>query len=206
MSTFLDLPDELILKVLSYTETVDILRCGYVQNRRIKTISNDDSLFQIVNLSGRCLKANFLEIALNNGCKNLNLSGSSIWGNLNLTLESQLRELDLSNCKLTRYEVYEELLASCHSLQTLSLEGLKMTPKILASIYRNEQTLQVLNLYDCMMYTKYCQDIINACQKLKLFVINGKTKLTLFLNGLLSVNNRTLVTEGMIQSRSIHEL
>ena len=176
MSTFLDLPDELILKVLSYTETIDILRCGRVSNRRIKTISNDNSLFQTVNLSNRCLKAKSLETALNNGCKSLNLSGSSIWGSLNLTLESHLTELDLSNCKLTRYEVYEELLASCHSLQTLSLEGLKMTPKILASIYRNEQTLQVLNLYDCMMYTNYCQDIINACQKLKLFVIDGVTR------------------------------
>ena len=170
MSTFLDLPDELILKVLSYTETIDIFRCGRVSNRRIKTISNDNSLFQTVNLSDRCLKANFLETALNNGCKSLNLSGSSIWGNLNLTLESQLRELDLSNCQLTRYEVYEELLASCHSLQTLSLEGLKMTPNFLAGICKNRQTLQVLNLYDVSVKTNCCRKIINVCQKLKLFV------------------------------------
>ena len=206
MSTFLDLPDELILKILSYTETADIFRCGRVSNRRIKTISNDDSLFQRVNLGGRCLKAKFLETASNNGCKSLNLSGSSIWGNLNLTLESQLRELDLSNCKLTRYEVFEELLASCHFLQTLSLEGLKMTPKILASICKNRQTLQVLNLYDVFLETKCYQEIIKACQKIKLFVIDGHTKLTLSLNGLLSITNRTLVTQGMMQSRSIHEI
>ena len=122
MSSFLDLPDELILKVLSYTETVDILRCGRVSNRRIKTISNDNSLFQTVNLSNRCLKAKFLETALNNGCKSLNLSGSSIWGSLNLIQNSQLRNLDLSYCN----GVLEELLATCHSLQTLSLKGLKL--------------------------------------------------------------------------------
>ena len=201
MSTFLDLPDELILKVLSYTETVDIFRCRRVSNRRIKTISNDNSLFQTVNLSNRCLKANFLETALNNGCKSLNLSGSSIWGNLNLTLESQLRELDLSNCKLrTRPEVYEELLASCHSLQTLSLEGLKMTPNFLAGICKNRQTLQVLNLYDVRLKTNFCRKIFNICQKLKLFVIDGHTRLILSLNGLLSITHRTLVTKGMMQS------
>ena len=206
MSTFLDLPDELILKVLSYTETADIFRCGRVSNRRIKTISNDDSLFQRVNLSDRCLTAKFLETALNNGCKSLNLSGSSIWGNLNLTLESQLRELDLSNCKFTRYEVFEELLASCHSLQTLSLEGLKMTPKFLAGICKNRQTLQVLNLYGVFLETKCYQEIIKACQKIKLFVISWHTKTILSLNGLLSITNRTLVTQGMMHSRSIHEI
>ena len=200
MSTFLDLPDELILKVLSYTETIDILRCGRVSNRRIKTISNDNSLFQTVNLSNRCLKADFLETALNNRCKSLNLSGSSIWGNLNLTLESQLTELDLSNCKLTSYEIYEKLLASCHSLETLSLEGLEMTPNILASICKNRQTLQVLNLYGVRLKTNCCQKIINVCQKLKLFVIDGHTRLILSLNGLLSITHRTLVTKGMMQS------
>ena len=202
MSSFLDLPDELILKVLSYTETADIFRCGRVSNRRIKTISNDNSLFQTVNLSARCLKTDFLETALNNGCKTLNLSGSSIWGSLNLILESQLRELDLSNCKLTRYEVFEELLASCHSLQTLSLEGLKITPKILASICKNRQTLQVLNLYHSNLYPipECYQEIFKACQKLKLFVIDTHTKKILSLYGLLSITDRTLVTEGMMQS------
>ena len=98
MEHFLDLPDELILKVLSYTETVDILRCGGV-SKRIRTISNDNSLFQSVNLSGKIVKADFLETVLNKDCKSLNLSNSFIRGNLTLIKKSQLRKLDLSNCQ-----------------------------------------------------------------------------------------------------------
>ena len=45
MASFLDLPDELILKVFSYTETVDLWRCGQV-SKRIRNISNDNSLIQ----------------------------------------------------------------------------------------------------------------------------------------------------------------
>ena len=43
MKSFLDLPDELILKVFSYTERVDHWRCGRV-SKRIRIISKDNSL------------------------------------------------------------------------------------------------------------------------------------------------------------------
>ena len=129
MSYFLNLPDELILKILSYTETVDILRCGGV-SKRIRIISNDSSLFQSVNLSGKIVKAYFLETVLNKDCKSLNLSNSSIQGNLTLTQKSQLIKLDLSYCHEISYDVLEELLESCHSLQILSLNGLQLSTQI----------------------------------------------------------------------------
>ena len=69
MSSFLDLPDELILKVFSYTKTADILRCGQV-SKRMRNISNDNSLFQTVNLSGKNVKTELLATVLNKGCKN----------------------------------------------------------------------------------------------------------------------------------------
>ena len=110
MSSFLDLPNELILKVLSYTETADILRCGQV-SKRIRIVSNDKSLFQTVNLSGKYVKTDLIEIVLNKGCKSLNLSDSFIWGiKLNLIQKSQLRKLDLSNCCVSCI-VLEELRA-----------------------------------------------------------------------------------------------
>jgi F-box and leucine-rich repeat protein 1 (S-phase kinase-associated protein 2) len=129
MEHFLDLPDELILKVLSYTETLDILRCGGV-SKRIRTISTDNSLFQSLNLSGKIVKADFLETVLNKDCKSLNLSNSFIQGNLTLTQISQLRKLDSSNCQEISYDVLEELLESCHSLQILSLNGLQLSTQI----------------------------------------------------------------------------
>ena len=140
MSCFFDLPNELILKVLRYTETMDILRCGQV-SKRIRTISNDNSLFQIVNLSGKFVTTDILEMVLNKGCKSLNLSDSYIFGYfLSLNQNLQLRELDLPNCKSTSSEVLEDLLASCHSLQRLSLEGVELTPKMVACIFQNRQT------------------------------------------------------------------
>ena len=130
MSSFLDLPDELILKVFSYTETMDVLRCGQV-SKRIRTISNDNSLFQTVNLSGKYVETNILETVLNKGCKSLNLSDSYIFGYfLSLIQNSQLRELDLSNCKATTSDVLEDLIASCHSLQKLSLKGVEHAQKM----------------------------------------------------------------------------
>ena len=132
MSYFLNLPDELIMKIMSYTETVDILRCGGV-SKRIRIISNDSSLFQSVNLSGKIVKADFLETVLNKDCISLNLSNSFIRGNLTLTQKSQLIKLDLSYCHEISYDVLEELLESCHSLQILSLNGLQLPTQIYQS-------------------------------------------------------------------------
>ena len=129
MSSFLDLPDELILKVLSYTEIADVLKCGQV-SKRIRTISDDNSLFQTVDLSDKYVKTDLLAAVLNKGCKSLNLSDSSIWGNLSLIQNSRLRKLDITNCRASPYDVIEELLASCHSLQTLSLKGLQLTTRM----------------------------------------------------------------------------
>ena len=143
MSSFLDLPNELILKVLSYTETADILSCGQV-SKRIRTVSNDKSLFQTVNLSGKYVKTDLIEIVLNKGCKSLNLSDSFIWGNdLNLVQKSQLRKLDLSNCCVLCSDL-EELFESCQYLKNLSLISLQLTPKMVANICQNSQTLQVV--------------------------------------------------------------
>ena len=194
MSSFLDLPDELILKVFSYTETVDLLRCGQV-SKRIRTISNDNSLFQTVNLSNKYLKCDLLATVLNKGCKSLNLSDSSILGNLSLIQNSQLRELDLSNCRATTYYstsgVLEELVKSCDSLQKLSLIGLKFTPKMVSSICKNSQTLQLLNLYYSNLEEEWYCKIIKTCRQIKQLVIEEHTKMNLSKYSLLRIDKRT---------------
>ena len=179
MSCVLDFPDEMILKVLSYAETADILKCSRV-SKRIRTISNDNSLFQTVNLSGKYVKTDLIITVLDKGCKNLNLSDSSIWGNLSLIQNSQLRELDLSNCRATTYYstsgVLEELVKSCDSLQKLSLIGLKLTPKMVSSICKNSQTLQLLNLYYSNLEEEWHCKIIKTCRQIKQLVIEEHTK------------------------------
>ena len=100
MSTFLDLPDELILKVFSYTDTVDLLTCAQV-SKRIRTISNDNSLFQTVNLRNKIVKTDLLATLLNKGCKSLKLSDCSLWGDLTLIQKSNVWVL--SNCRIISY-------------------------------------------------------------------------------------------------------
>ena len=95
MPSFLDLPDELILEVLRYTEITDVLKCGQV-SKRIRTISNDNSLFQTVDLRDKYVKTDLLATVLNKGCKRLNLSDSSIWGNLSLIQNSIRGHIDPS--------------------------------------------------------------------------------------------------------------
>ena len=194
MSCFLDFPDELILKVLSYAETTDILRCSRV-SKRIRAISGDDSLFQTVNLSGKYVKTDLIRTVLDKGCKSLNLSDSSIWGNLGLIQNSQLRELDLSNCRATTYYstsgVLEELVKSCDSLQKLSLIGLKLTSKMVSSICKNRQTLQMLNLYYSNLEEAWYYKIIKTCRQIKQLLIEEHAKMNLSQYSLLIIDKRT---------------
>ena len=173
-----------------------MVKCRRV-SKRIRTISNDNSLFQTVNLSGKYVKTDLIITVLDKGCKNLNLSDSSIWGNLSLIQNSQLRELDLSNCRATTYYstsgVSEELLVkSCdYSLQKLSLIGLKFTPKMVSSICKNRQTLQLLNLYYSNLEEEWYCKIIKTCTQIKQLVIEEHTKMNLSESGLLNITKRT---------------
>ena len=159
MPNFQDLPDELVLKVLSYTETKDIVSCGQL-SKRIRQISHDDTLWLTANLKKKIVKTELLEMILSKGCKILNLSYSTIVGHLRRNMISQLRDLDLSQsawgfpARRWLAQVYyeenmpkiEELLSSCCSLQNLKMEGLRITSKMAASICLSSTTLQVLNL------------------------------------------------------------
>ena len=78
---FQDLPDEIILKVLSYSEPKDLISSGQV-SKRLRKISRDNSLWQRVSLAWKIVKTEFLELILDKGCKSLNLSGTTILGSL----------------------------------------------------------------------------------------------------------------------------
>ena len=192
MLNFQDLPDELVLKILGYSETKHLITCGQV-SKRIRRISHDGKLWLTANLVKKIVKTEFLEMILVRGCKSLNISNSTIVGCLNSNTKSQLRALDLSQptwtgtwpcrqvyCKET-VDVIELLLASCCSLQRLNMEGLLLTRRMADSICKSGKTLQVLNLnfrsdflYEPIVNcdTDYTvrgnlQAIIKCCQELK---------------------------------------
>ena len=160
-----DLPDELILNVLSYLEAKDLISCGQV-SKRTRKISQDSSLWVTVNLEKKIVKTELLEMILSKGCQILNLSDSTILGSLSSNIKSQLKFLDLSHSAQNwilptprqadwgSFNNYvekilphlEKLLISCSSLQHLDMSGLFISPKLVASICKNGKTLQVLNL------------------------------------------------------------
>ena len=148
MSNFQNLPDELILTILSYSEISVLISCGQV-SRRIRKISHDNSLWVTANLEKKIVKTELLDMILRKGCRILNLSHSEILGSLSLNeFKSQIRVLNLSQILSSSEEtiVLEELLSSCFSLQHLIMEGVSLTPQMASSVCKNGKTLQTLNL------------------------------------------------------------
>ena len=143
---FQDLPDEIILKVLSCSEPKDLISSGQV-SKRLRKISHDNSLWQKVSLAWKIVKTEFLELILNKGCKSLSLFGVTILGSLRLRQKSQLRILDWSE-SLENSGYLKVILASCYSLQVLEMPESMITPEIATSICQNGKTLQKLDLDD----------------------------------------------------------
>ena len=181
MKNFQDLPDELVLKILSYiSETKDLISCGQV-SKRTRKISHDCTLWMSANLEKKVVKTELLEMILGKGCKILNLCDSTILGSLSSNIKSELRVLNLSqpatwtdaeNVKVkVNGNVLGELLFSCCSLHHLVMEGVLVTPKMVVSICKNSKTLQTLNLNfsDHILISSYpyLTEIIKWCQELK---------------------------------------
>ena len=161
-----DLPDELVLKIFSYSEVIDLISCGQV-SKRTRNISRDSSLWLTANLQDKIVKTELLELILIKGCKILSISNSTIVGCLSSNINSNLKVLNLSQStwglpkviglakpmyRLKNIDVLEQLLFSCSSLQQLEIDGFCITSKMAASICKNGKTLQTLNLNHSFVY------------------------------------------------------
>ena len=184
MLNFQDLPDELILRILSYSETKDLITYGQV-SKRIRGISHDSTLWATANLEKKIVKTELLEMILQKGCRILNLCHSKIIGTLRSNIISQLRVLTFSQPAAPwtgnkTIVILETLLFSCCSLQRLAMEGVFLTPKMSISICKNGKTLQILKLNNSDLYVlqkrgnnkaiwgnNSFQEIIKCCQELK---------------------------------------
>ena len=164
--SFQDLPDELILKVLSYSEPKDVIKSGQV-SKRLRKISQDNSLWQRVNFYAKIVKTELLELILDRECKSLHLNYTTILGSLSLYQKSKLRELNLDRC-FGNTQVLEEILASCDSLEKLAMQLMTITPKMAASICQNAKTLKTLDI--CQMNfgnTQVLEEILASCDSLE---------------------------------------
>ena len=164
---FEGLPDEVILKILGYLEgTKGLIYCGHL-SRRIRKISQDETLWQKINLSSQSVPAGFLQMVLNNGCKYLCLRNSYLHGSLKLNRPTQLRYLDsvFDHTNPTSDEVLEELLVSCTSLEKLSVNHLKY-PLGNRISQENWNSLEVLN-FERGLDLRSLRLVVKSCVELK---------------------------------------
>ena len=168
---FEGLPDEVILKILGYLEgTKGLIYCGHL-SQRIRKISQDETLWQKINLSRQSIPTGFLQMVLNNRCKYLTLRSSCIQGALKLDRPTQLKYLDLRNTNSTSDEVLEELLGSCRSLQKLSVTKKFLVNRISQENWNSLEVLEVLDFergfdYDCLDLESL-KLVIKSCIELK---------------------------------------
>ena len=146
MDRFLEFPIEILLKILSCLEIVELIKFSRT-SKRIRIICFDNSLWQNINLSKKRVPTEFLQKVIAYGCKYINLNEAKITGTLQLDNESQLENLDLSGCTAENQSVFEELLKSCHYLQKLTLTQ-KVKLEVMSQLTsQNGKTLQVLNCW-----------------------------------------------------------
>ena len=180
MAYFRDLPDEIILKVIYFLNIKDLVTFGHV-SKRMRKISSDQSLWQKMNFSKVSpaymiydfgVPTDFLKMVIENGCKYLSLHYQINFGFPDLCLEkpSSLRYLDLKDFR-GKEKTFEEILASCYSLQKLAIYLKSLTPNMIRCIgYQNGHTLQTLNLSYCseldlksiQIITKHCVELKNV--------------------------------------------
>ena len=70
--TIQDLPNEIIIKVLSYLDLRDLFSFGFLSTRT-RAISRDKMLWQKLTIRNKILTTEFLKFMLRRGCKFLQL-------------------------------------------------------------------------------------------------------------------------------------
>ena len=180
------LPNEILLKVFDNFQINDLISCSQV-NRRIRSIAQDETLWQKVNLDckrdqylnyksgphGYRISAGLIQLILENGCRHLGISGI-IEHDLMPNKTLQLNHLVISN--VSPNKTVDVLLASCYSLEKLSLNCVHLSKSIVSSICnKNGKTLKVLNLracetgeeqFDFEVLSQIIQPIIDNCKGL----------------------------------------
>ena len=153
-----DMPEEIILKIFTFLDIREILKCGQV-SQRIRAISNDESLWLKLNFYEGHVPYGLLEKAVENGCKYLGLASACLYdgGNSNMPLNLKYLEMSYlrSNNPYNSHEAHEGLLKNCHSLQKLAMKNLVLDLEAIKNIVKNGETLEVLNLEDIHLSILY---------------------------------------------------
>ena len=180
-----DLPDEVLLEIFKFLKMREILRFGHV-SKRMRAISNDESLWVKLNLFEGNVPYGFIKKAVENGCRYLSLARA-----LGLNASPDMPTLLLRNGKKVpktsqihwnlKYLTFSffgystrglrGLLKNCHSLQKLSMRSFTLSYEDAKNIIQNGGTLKVLDLANVDIPweetdTKRIQNLFKKCSEL----------------------------------------
>ena len=163
------LPDEILLNIFSWLDIKGVLQCGQV-SRRLRAISNDQSLWLNLNIFQREVPYGFIEKAVQNGCEYLNLACSCVIGGKKSEVPWKLKYLEISHyCDLV-VGVSEGVLQNCHFLQKLAVGNVVIAAYDIEDICQNGETLQILSLEGCNIdfyhRTELIQKLFTKCHQL----------------------------------------
>ena len=165
------LPDEILLKILSFMDIKEVVQCGKVSNR-LRAVSNDKLLWTKLKLLGRQVHYGFIEKAVQNGCEYLNLRLSCVNGGKKSEVPWKLKYLDISRASDLEWPqaVPEGVLENCHVLQKLSADNSVLKSVDIDQICLNGETLQILSLEGCNIdfsqRTELLQKLFTKCSLL----------------------------------------
>jgi hypothetical protein len=165
---FEDLPDEILLKILSLLDIKGVLQCGQV-SKRLRAISNDQSLWLKLNIFRRNVPFSFIEKAIHNGCEYLNLSCSCIrHGAKKSEMPWKLKYLVISQACDHKWAPngLEGVLQNCHSLEKLSVGQMRLDSFGIEKICQNGETLRILSLVMCNIQSELIQKLFTKCSRL----------------------------------------
>ena len=158
-----DLPNEILLKILSLLDIKGVLQCGQ-SSKRLREISNDKSLWLKLNLTGRKIPYGYIEKAMQNGCEYLNTRWGSIRGGKKSEVPWKLKYLELSQFQLTG--VPKGVLQNCHSLEKLAVENIIMKSHDIEQICQNGETLRILSFGPTELGPKLIEKLFTKCHQL----------------------------------------
>jgi len=167
-----DLPNEILLKILSSLDIKGVLQCGQ-SSTRLRKISNDKSLWLKLNLAGRKVPYGFIEKAMQNGCEYLSAKWGSIRGAKKSEVPSRpwkLRYLEISQFPNETWTSGPKgMLQNCHSLEKLALENIILKSSDIEQICQNGETLRILSLVKMELghkTTEMIQKLFTKCHQL----------------------------------------
>ena len=174
---FEDLPDEILLKIVSFLNMKGVLQCGQV-SKRLRAISNDQCLWLKLNLSGREVPYDFIEKAIQNGCEYLNLGYCHVHRGEKSKMPWKLKYLEISQSGgydgeggyMGLMGLDPGVLENCNVLQKLAMDYLKLDSDEIQQICQNGETLRMLSLEGCSINydqrTELIQKLFTECHQL----------------------------------------